>query len=259
MKCARAFEWVSPKAWFHRFGCLSLLLSLFLAGCATGPNANPADPFEPMNRSIYKFNDALDQNILKPVATTYRDFTPSLIQRGVTNFFANLEDIWSIVNNVLQLKAEAAAESLMRVSVNTVMGFCGILDIATEMRIERHTEDFGQTLGYWGVGPGPYIVLPVLGPSTLRDTVALAADTKGDAVTHIDDVAVRNTLWGVRAVDYRAGYLKSDTLLDEVALDKYSFIRDGYLQRRHNLIYDGNPPEEDQGDDSSAAPTPEKQ
>jgi phospholipid-binding lipoprotein MlaA len=258
MKFAKASELNSFAVWFRCFGCLTLLISLFLAGCASGPNANPADPFEPLNRSIYKFNDVLDQNILKPVATTYREVTPTLIQRGITNFFSNLEDIWSIVNNVLQFKAEAAAESLMRVSVNTVMGFCGILDIASEMGIDRHTEDFGQTLGYWGVGPGPFVVIPVLGPSTLRDATALVADTRGDAVTHVEDIATRNSLWTLRAIDYRAAYLKSDAVLDEVALDKYSFIRDGYLQRRRNLIYDGNPPDEEQAAESASAPQAEK-
>lgn len=236
----------------------ALLLGVLLTGCATGPGANPADPLEPLNRSVYKFNDALDRNVLKPVATTYREVTPSLIQRGVTNFFANLEDLWSIVNNVLQLKGEAATESFFRVSVNTLMGFCGMLDIASEMGIERHTEDFGQTLGYWGMGAGPYIVIPVLGPSSLRDTAALAADIKGDAVTHIEDPATRNTAWAIRAIDYRAAYLKSDAVLDDVALDKYSFIRDGYLQRRRNLVYDGNPPDDDPADDPTAAQPSDK-
>jgi phospholipid-binding lipoprotein MlaA len=258
MKLRGASELISCTVRIRFLGALTLLLAIFLTGCATGPNANPADPMEPMNRSIYKFNDALDRHIVKPVATAYREITPNLIQRGITNFFANLEDIWSIVNNVLQLKAEATAESLMRVSVNTVMGFCGILDIASEMGMERHTEDFGQTLGYWGVGPGPYIVLPILGPSTLRDTVALPIDTRGDLVTHIDDIASRNSVWAVRAVDYRAAYLKSDAVLDEVALDKYSFIRDGYLQRRRNLIYDGNPPDENPADESDAPAAADK-
>jgi phospholipid-binding lipoprotein MlaA len=257
MKSGGASELALNRVWIRRFSALGLLLGIFLTGCATGPNANSADPFEPMNRSIYKFNDVLDQNVLKPVATTYREVMPTLIQRGVTNFFANLEDLWSLVNNVLQLKGEAAGDTFFRVGVNTLMGFCGILDIATEMRIERHTEDFGQTLGYWGVGPGPYIVIPVLGPSTLRDTLALPVDTKGDVVSNLEDVAVRNSLWVTRAVDYRAAYLKSDSLLDEVALDKYSFIRDGYLQRRRNLVYDGNPPEEDMGEDSAPSKTPE--
>lgn len=224
---------------------LVIFLGLILAGCATGPNANPADPLEPFNRSVYKFNDAVDQTVFKPVATTYRDVTPSLVQRGISNFFNNLEDAWSVVNNILQLKGEAAGDSFFRFGVNTFMGLGGILDVASEMQIERHNEDFGQTLGYWGVGPGPYIVLPILGPSSLRDTAALPADIRGDAVTHIEDVTTRNTLWALRATDDRADLLKAEAVLDQAALDKYSFIRDAYLQRRRNAVYDGDPPEEE--------------
>lgn len=230
---------------------LAVSLGLVLAGCATGPNANPADPLEPLNRSVYKFNDAVDQAVLKPVATAYRDVTPSLVQRGISNFFNNLEDAWSVVNNVFQLKGEAAGDSFFRFGVNTFMGLGGILDVATEMRIERHTEDFGQTLGYWGAGPGPYIVLPILGPSNLRDTIALPVDIKGDAVTHIEDVATRNTVWALRATDDRADLLKAEAVLDQAALDKYSFIRDAYLQRRRNAVYDGDPPEEEPVEDAA--------
>lgn len=226
-----------------------VLLGLLLTACATGPNANPADPLEPFNRGVYKFNDALDRTVLKPVATAYRDATPSLVQKGVGNFFHNLEDAWSFVNNLLQLKPAGAADSLMRVTVNTFLGLGGILDVATEMRIERHTEDFGQTLGRWGVGAGPYIVLPVLGPSTLRDTVALPVDFKGDAVAQIDDVPVRNSLLLLRTVDQRASLLKAGDMLEEAALDKYTFLRDAFLQRRRNAVYDGNPPEEEMPDD----------
>lgn len=232
----------------------SILLSLLLTACATGPNANPADPLEPFNRGVYKFNDALDRTVLKPVATAYRDVTPSLVQTGVGNFFDNLQDAWSIVNNVLQFKGAAAAESFFRFGVNTLMGLGGILDIATEMRIERHTEDFGQTLGYWGVGPGPYIVLPILGSSTLRDTVALPVDIKGDAVAQVDDIPVRNTLLGLRVVDRRAGLLKVGDVFEEVALDKYTFMRDAFLQRRRNDVYDGNPPEEEMPEDADPSP-----
>jgi phospholipid-binding lipoprotein MlaA len=229
-----------------------------LAGCATGPNANPADPLEPLNRSVYQFNDALDRTVLKPVATAYRDVTPSLVQKGIGNFFANLEDAWSFANNILQLKGEAAGDSFFRFGVNTFMGLGGILDVASEMRIARHTEDFGQTLGYWGVGAGPYVVLPILGPSTLRDTVALPVDWKGDAVTQVQDVATSNTLYGVRAVDQRAALLKAEGVIDEAALDKYSFIRDAYLQRRRNAVYDGDPPDEDPPDDQTPSDSPSK-
>jgi phospholipid-binding lipoprotein MlaA len=240
---------------------LSLLVMSFvmiLAGCATGPNANPADPLEPFNRGVYKFNDAVDKAVLKPVATVYRDVTPPLVQRGVGNFFNNLEDAWSLVNNVLQLKGEAAASSLFRVGVNTFMGLGGILDVASEMRIDRYTEDFGQTLGYWGVGPGPYIVLPLLGPSDLRDAAALVVDINGYPLTYVDDATTRSALWLLLAVDQRAGLIKVEGILDDAALDKYSFIRDAYLQRRRNSVYDGDPPDEDQPENAAPTDTPAK-
>ncbi len=224
-----------------------LLACAMLAGCASGPQANPKDPLEPFNRSMFEFNDALDRTVLKPVASAYQEVTPSLVRRGVGNFFNNIEDAWSFVNSVLQLKGEAAGNSLMRVCVNTFFGLGGVLDVASEMRIERHSEDFGQTLGRWGVGAGPYIVLPLLGPSTLRDTVALPVDKMtGDPVTKIEDIPVRNTLWSLRLVDKRAQLLRAGDLLDEVALDKYTFTRDAHLQRRRNAVFDGNPPEEEE-------------
>lgn len=225
---------------------LSVLLlgAALLGGCASGPRAHPDDPLEPFNRSMYQFNDALDRGVLKPVATAYREVTPELVRKGVGNFFANLQDAWSFVNNLLQFKGQAAAESLMRFNVNTFLGLAGVLDIASEMGIERRTEDFGQTLGHWGVGPGPYIVLPVLGPSTLRDTVAMPVDVRGDAVSHVEDVSVRNSLWALRAVDNREGLLRASDMLEEAALDRYSFLRDAYLQRRRNDVYDGDPPQE---------------
>lgn len=218
--------------------------ALVLAGCASGPGANPADPLEPLNRSVYKFNDALDRAVLKPVATVYQESTPPLVRKGVGNFFSNLEDAWSFVNSVLQLKGEAAAENLTRFWVNTLLGLGGILDVASEMQIPRHPEDFGQTLGRWGVGPGPYVVLPILGPSTVRDTVALPVDFRGDAVAQVEDVPTRNTLIGVRAVHQRARLLRAESLMEGAALDRYSFLRDAYLQHRRNAVYDGDPPEE---------------
>ena len=154
-----------------------VLLTALVSGCATGPHANPADPLEPMNRRIASFNDVLDDNVLKPVATGYRDYTPTLVQTGVTNFFRNLSDVLSTLNNGLQLKAHDTAESFMRLTVNTIFGIYGIFDVATEIGLERHPEDFGQTLGYWGVPSGPYVVLPLLGPSTVRDAASIPVDT----------------------------------------------------------------------------------
>lgn len=215
-----------------------------LAGCATGPNADPRDPIEPFNRGVYRFNDALDTAVLKPVATAYRDVTPELIRRGVGNFFANLEDIWSFVNNALQFKGQAAGDSLARFGINTFFGMGGVFDVASDLSIEKHSRDFGQTLGYWGVAPGPYLVLPLLGPSSLRDTAALPVDMAGDLVSQVSHIPTRNSAKVIRIIDNRSELLRAGDMLDEIALDKYSFIRDAYLQRRRNAIYDGNPPEE---------------
>jgi len=231
--------------WLRRLALILLLTSsMALLGCASGPRSHPADPLEPFNRTMFEFNDALDRAIVKPVATGYQQVVPELARKGVGNFFNNLQDVWSVVNNLLQFKAEGAASSFMRVLVNTTAGLAGILDVASEINLERYTEDFGQTLGYWGVSPGPYIVLPVLGPSTLRDTVALPVDWRGDLVNRQEDVAVRNSLWALRVLDNRARLLRLGDMLEDAALDKYTFVRDAHLQRRRNLVYDGNPPEE---------------
>lgn len=231
-----------------------VLLSMALTGCASGPGANPHDPLEPFNRGVYQFNDAVDAAVVKPVATTYQDVLPAPVRRGVHNFFANLQDAWSGVNNALQFKGEPAANSFMRFGVNTFLGLGGILDVASEMRIERHTKDFGHTLGYWGVAPGPYLVLPLLGPSTLRDTAALPVDAQGDLVSGIEHIPTRNSVILVRLVDTRASLLGASSMLEAVALDKYTFTRDAYLQRRRNSIYDGNPP-----DDGEVEKSPVKQ
>lgn len=243
-------------AWALRSGRAvgALAVVAFLVGCATGPNANPRDPLEPMNRAVSSFNDGVDRAVVRPVATVYRDVTPSLVRQGVTNFFANLGDVWSTVNNLLQFKGQAAGESFMRFNVNTFLGLGGVLDVAGEMGIPRHKEDFGQTLGYWGVPAGPYVVLPFFGPSTLRDTVALPVDWKGDLVTHVDDVAARNSAIVLRVVDTRANLLRAGQVLDEAALDKYSFTRDVYLQLRAADVDDGKMPPADAEDGALPAP-----
>lgn len=222
---------MKTRTMMKRPGLWAGLLALaLLQGCATGPN--PRDPFEPFNRSVTRFNDGLDETIVKPVAQAYQDVVPSPVRTGVNNFFGNLSDVWSFVNNVLQAKPQAAADSFMRVSVNTLIGLGGVLDWATPMGIERQRQDFGKTLGRWGVATGPYLVLPVLGPSTVRDTAALVVDTKGDLVMQVDHVPTRNSLYVLRAVDLRASLLRAGEVLDGAALDKYSFTRDAYLQRR---------------------------
>lgn len=241
----------------NRTGLWAGLLALaLLQGCAVGPN--PRDPFEPFNRSVTRFNDGLDEAIVKPVAQAYQNTVPSPVRTGVNNFFGNLSDAWSFVNNVLQAKPQAAVDSFMRVSVNTLIGLGGVLDWATPMGIERHSEDFGKTLGRWGMAAGPYLVLPVLGPSTVRDAAARVVDAQGDLVMQINNVPVRNSLYGLRAVELRAGLLRAGEVLDQAALDKYSFTRDAYLQRRGVVIdTDSNGDTEERYDlpeESSPAP-----
>lgn len=220
------------------------LLAVSGVGCATAPNGNPRDPFESFNRGVFQFNDDVDRVVFKPAATVYRDITPAVVRTGVGNFLGNIDDVWSFVNSLLQGKPRAAMNNFMRVNVNTFMGLGGLLDIASEARIERQREDFGQTLGYWGVPSGPYLVLPFLGSSTVRDTFAMPVDMAGDIVGNLDHIPTRNSIKLVDLLDTRAGLLRVSDALDEVALDKYSFTRDAHLQRRRNAVFDGEPPEE---------------
>ncbi|PUE44700.1 ABC transporter [Limnohabitans sp. 2KL-1] len=215
---------------------------LVLQGCASVKTADPRDPWESMNRSIYQFNDAVDTVAIKPAAEVYVKVLPSFVRTGVHNFLGNLSDVWSMANSAMQLKGQATAETFMRINVNTFLGLGGLLDVASEMRIEKRKEDFGQTLGRWGVKPGPYLVLPLLGPSTLRDTVALPLDFKGDPSQIVADDASRNSLSAMRLLDVRSGLLQTVDVIKAASLDPYTFVRDGYLQKRRNDIYDGNPP-----------------
>ncbi|MES1264449.1 MAG: VacJ family lipoprotein [Variovorax sp.] len=217
---------------------------ILMTGCATGPNAKPADPFEPLNRQVSRFNDTVDDAVLRPVATVYQRVLPSPIRTGVNDFFANLSDVWSFANSVAQLKLQDSAQTFMRVNVNTVFGLGGILDVATEVGIDRHTEGFGQTLGRWGVPSGPYLVLPLLGPSTVRDATALFVDVQGDPISVIGDIPVRNSLYAIRLVDLRSNLLRASRLLEDAALDRYTFTRDAFLQRRRYEVHDGNLPDE---------------
>jgi phospholipid-binding lipoprotein MlaA len=223
---------------------LAALTLVLASGCATGPQANPADPFEPVNRQVQRFNTAVDEAVWRPAATVYAKVLPSPVRTGVSNFFGNLTEVWSFVNSVAQLKLQNSAQTFMRFNVNTVFGFGGILDIATEIGIDRHSEDFGQTLGYWGVPPGPYLVLPLLGPSTLRDTAALPLDRWGDPVDYVSDIPVRNSLYALRLIDIRANLLRVGQLLDDAALDRYTFVRDAFLQRRRSEVHDGDLPDD---------------
>lgn len=211
-----------------------------LAGCAT--SGSQTDPIEGFNRAVFSFNEGLDKVVIKPVAQGYDAVLPRPVQTGVVNFFSNIADVFIGVNNLLQGKPGEAVSDGGRFLVNTTVGILGIFDPASQMGLEKHDEDFGQTFGRWGIGEGAYVVVPFYGPRTARDTVGLAVDLYADPVGNVDHVGTRNTLLVTRIVSDRAERLKADKIIEEAALDKYSYIRDGYLQRRRSLIYDGNPP-----------------
>jgi phospholipid-binding lipoprotein MlaA len=223
-------------------------LVLLLGACTSIKPDNPRDPFEPFNRNMSEFNERLDSVILKPSAIIYRRSVPALVRTGVSNVFSNLADAWTAVNSLLQFRLQAAEESFARFHLNTMFGVFGIFDVASEFNIERHREDFGQTLGRWGVPPGPYVVLPFLGPSTLRDTFALPIDRRGDLVRELPTGTQRNSAYLLRAVDARANLLRLGNVIEEAALDKYSFTRDAYLQRRNAEIF-GNPQKDSDGEE----------
>ncbi len=224
-------------------GLMSLAL---LGGCAS--TGNPRDPLEPINRGIYQFNDGLDKVLLTPAAEVYRGALPQFVRTGVSNFFANINDVLVALNNLLQGKLPDAVSDAGRVVVNTTVGLLGVLDVATEIGLEKHDEDFGQTLGRWGFGDGPYLVLPLFGPSNLRDALGRIVDYKTDLVTYVDPSRDRNLLWGLRIINRRSELLDTSKILETAALDPYEFLRDAYLQRRRNLVYDGSPPPEKDDD-----------
>jgi len=215
-----------------------------LSGCAT-TSEGVNDPFENYNRTMYSINDTLDKAIIKPAAQGYDAVLPDAIERVVSNFFSNLNEITVILNDLLQLKFGQAIDDTGRFLLNSTVGIAGIFDVAGYAGYESHDEDFGQTLGVWGVEQGAYIVLPFFGPSTTRDTVGLVGDIFTDPVTYVDDAGARNALVALKVLDARANLLGVEKVLEEAAEDKYSYVRDAYLQRRENLVYDGNPPEED--------------
>jgi phospholipid-binding lipoprotein MlaA len=231
-------------------GSLSLLavaaLAISLSACAAVPASSvpdPRDPLERYNRGMDQFNTAVDDAVLQPVAKGYKAAVPSFVRTGVGNFFANLGDVWSMVNNALQGNGPGFGDSMGRVMLNTFVGVGGLFDVASEAGIQRHKEDFGQTLGVWGVPPGPYLVLPLLGSSTVRDTVALPLDWKGNAWSHVNDIPWRNSGTALSIVDTRARFLDASSLINDAALDPYTFKRDFYLQKRRSDVYDGYPPD----------------
>lgn len=234
--------------------------TLVSAGCATIPGdagKNPSDPWEVYNRHMFEFNERADAYVIRPVAEGYVKVVPEPVRDCIRNIFRNVGDIGNALNNLLQGKPFEASSDICRVVINSTVGLLGCFDVATKVGLTRNNEDFGQTLGKWGVTPGPYFVLPILGPSTLRDTLGRTADTYADPVTYISYDAYLIAAQAVRVVDLRASLLQASRLLEGAALDKYQFVRDGYLQRRRNLIYDGNPPREKEPDEPEDAP-PEK-
>lgn len=217
-----------------------LFAALMLAGCAAAPSRE--DPFEPMNRASYAVNEVVDGYVVKPIAQAYVDYTPKLVQTGVRNFFGNIDDFISFINGMLQNKPEKAGHDLGRVITNTGFGLLGLIDIASEAGIPKGNEDFGQTFGYWGIPQGPYLFIPVLGPTTVRDGTGLIVRAYTTPIGYIPDVATRNILWGIGFLDARAAALQAESLIDQASLDRYTFIRRAYLQRRQYLVYDGAPP-----------------
>ena len=231
-----------------RFASVLLLAATLLLGaCATtqgagGSAGQKLDPWESWNRKVFAFNEGLDENLLKPVATVYSKVVPQFVRRSVDNFFGNAADAWSAVNNLLQGKLQPAFEDTVRFTTNSVFGFFGLLDIATEFGLDHRYEDFGQTLGHWGISPGPYVVWPLFGPSTVRDSIALPLDRSVSPALVINSGATQWGITGLQVINTRANLLGAIQLLDDIALDKYSFLRDAYLQRRRSLVFDSDEP-----------------
>ena len=226
---------------------LMVMSVALVAGCATTQQTERVakiDPFESINRAVFTFNENADEYVIRPAAEAYQFVLPEFVRTGVTNFFSNIGDVFVAVNNLLQGKPGNAANDIGRFLVNSTIGILGLFDVATDAGLEKNKEDFGQTLGVWGVPSGPYVVLPLFGPSSVRDTAGLAVDLKTDFILNSNqlnhDQKVGSTV--LRVVNQRANLLNASQLLEDAAFDKYSFLRDSYLQRRHNQVYDGNPP-----------------
>ncbi|WP_175709473.1 MlaA family lipoprotein [Burkholderia ambifaria] len=232
--------------------------SAVLSGCATGPNRNPNDPLEPMNRAMYKFNDTVDTNIAVPIAKGYQKITPTPMRTAISNFFSNLGDLGNMANNLLQLRITDATQDLMRVAMNSVFGVAGLIDIATPAGLPKHHQDFGLTMARWGMPSGPYLVLPVFGPSTIRDGVGRAVDVRFNLLNYIEPAA-RNPMYIAQFISARSDLLGATDLLKQAALDPYSFVRDAYLQQRKSLTYRGQsasatPPNYTEPGESGAVP-----
>ena len=237
---------------------LSIVAAVVLSGCATVPadsGNDPRDPIESFNRQVFEFNEVVDRAVLKPVAQAYEFVLPEPVRDCISNIFSNFREPSNAVNNLLQGKPVDAISDVCRLVVNSTIGLAGCFDPARQMGLEKHSEDFGQTLGRWGLGSGPYLVVPILGPSSVRDAIGIyGAEPYLDPNFYIDNIRVRNAIIGTRIVDQRAQLLRADDLISGAALDKYRFIRDGYLQRRRSQVYDGSPPPS--ADDASSNSPP---
>jgi len=227
-----------------RHSILIFVASVLLGGCATTPSSHPKDPIEGFNRAMFSFNEGLDAAIIKPVSKGYDAVMPPPAKSGVINFFGNISDVFIALNNLIQGKPAEAASDVGRVLINTTIGILGLFDVASDAGLEKHEEDFGQTLGRWGINPGAYVVIPFFGPRNVRDTVGLVLDAMADPVGDLSHIPTRNTLLATRIVSDRTDLLSADKVVEEAALDKYVYVRDGYLQRRRSLVHDGRPPRE---------------
>ena len=227
---------------------MSIVTCTFIltTGCASiqPHHADHNDPLESYNRAMYSINDTVDNAILKPVSQGYNFIMPPLVSKGISNFFSNLDDINVVINDLLQFKFMQALHDTSRFAINSTVGLLGVADVASNYGFKKHNEDFGQTLGVWGLGTGPYMVLPLFGPSNLRDTIGLIGDNVYTTpIDYVDDISATKEFILTNVIDSRAGLLGAEKIVDEAAFDEYTFIKDAYLQRRQNLIYDGAPPE----------------
>ena len=227
---------------------ISIVTCIFIltTGCASNQIHHAAhnDPLESYNRVMYSINDTIDSAVLKPVSQGYNFIIPPLMNKGISNFFSNIDDINVVLNDLLQFKLMQALHDTSRFAINSTIGLIGVVDVASNYGFKKHNEDFGQTLGFWGVSTGPYIVLPLFGPSDLRDTIGLIGDNiYTNPIDYLDDIAARKEFILTNTINSRAGLLSAEKIVDEAAFDEYTFVKEAYLQRRQNLVYDGDPPE----------------
>jgi phospholipid-binding lipoprotein MlaA len=226
---------------------LPIAAAAFLGGCAMGPTKG--DPFEPFNRAMYAIHEPIDTHVARPIAQAYVDYMPRLVRLAVSNVFNNIDDLFSGINGLLQGKPEKAGNDFGRVLINTGFGFGGLIDIASDAGIERGMEDFGQTFGVWGIPQGPYLFVPLFGPTTVRDGTGVLVRVWYGPVGYIPNIALRNSLYGLAAVDLRAQALEASSIVDKAALDRYTFMRRAYLQRREYLVNDGKKPAKEEDDE----------